>query len=137
MGFDNQFSATVASVQEQKAVLRVDSHVFQVSIQDGDHVPGAGNEVIVYFRAGTANLSATEQANSLPGDIVLRTFQGGNVEYIVDTALGEFTVRLAEDVQRFDPGPAYLVLNPASLSMLPDSVQQAHATQIHDLDRHD
>jgi ABC-type Fe3+/spermidine/putrescine transport system ATPase subunit len=120
MGFDNHFTAAIETIDNEYLVIRVADHVL--------HVPTArvklaavnsSQEVQVYFRSNTPTLAGEAQKDSLPGTILIRTFQGNNVEYVVETEIGELTMRQPEDAPRFNPGPIHVVLNPQSLVILP------------------
>ena len=120
MGFDNHFPAAIETIDNENVILRSNQYKFQalaervkVSALDSNQ------DVEIYFRSNTPSLTGKKQENAIPGDIVLRTFQGNNVEYIVETEIGELNVRLPEDAPRFDPGPIQVVLNTQALVVLP------------------
>ncbi|MCL4247927.1 MAG: ABC transporter ATP-binding protein [Anaerolineae bacterium] len=117
LGFENHFAGTVTAVQNGETQLQAAGRSFTAIHADHDLNPG--NDVWVYFRSEAAQLAAAPAANSLPVEVLLRTFQGSAVEYVVQSAQGEFKVRMPEDQLRFDPGPAHLLLNPQQLIVMP------------------
>ncbi|MCB9460661.1 MAG: ABC transporter ATP-binding protein [Anaerolineaceae bacterium] len=117
MGFENHFAGTVSAVDTDALTVQAADTTFQASQASGDL--RAGDEVWVYFRSESAQLAADAVPNSVPVNVLLRTFQGNAIEYVIQSDLGEFKVRLPEDQVRFDAGPAYLSLNPDSLIVMP------------------
>jgi putative spermidine/putrescine transport system ATP-binding protein len=117
LGFENHFAGRIAALQADNMQLQAAGYTFRAI-----HANAAfktGDEALVYFRSEAAQIVSSPSENSLPVEVLLRTFQGNALEYVVQSQLGEFKVRLPEDQPRFDPGPAHLVLNPANLIVMP------------------
>ncbi len=81
-------------------------------------MPVIGDDVAVYFRPGSPSLNIDAVENSLPGAITFRTFHGSNVEYVVSTLAGEFTIYLDEQALEYDLGPIHLVFDPSRLVVM-------------------
>lgn len=114
MGFDNQFLGRVH---------RRDVHQVEIATDAGrltarpHFLPEVrvGDPVVVLFRPEAAQLQTTPGDNTIPGEIVFRTFQGSVGEYLVRSALGEFTVALSETTPQFTPGPIHIAIAPENL----------------------
>lgn len=103
MGFSNQFPARVANIKHNTAY--VDTPQGRGHTRIGRDVK-AGADVVVAFRPTAASLVADpttdtktlpEDTLTIPGQVLLRTFQGEDVNYLVKTPLGEFAVSVASD----------------------------------------
>ena len=108
MGFVNKFNATVT--QQGDDTLEVTQQGHNVTLSKHGRTI-THDEVQVFFRSEAAHLSADATDNSLPGEIVLQTFQGNVVEYVVETPLGEFLIHQPNDAPRFKQGPIHIVLD--------------------------
>ena len=92
MGFDNRFEGELTSAAGSPLVqtLAGDFETERsVHVQTGP--------VRLFFRSEKGRLSTTAQPNSIAGSILLRTFRGVTVEYLVRTALGEFIIYADDD----------------------------------------
>jgi putative spermidine/putrescine transport system ATP-binding protein len=120
MGFDNHFTAIIETVHDDTVGIQVSEHVIQVP---KDRVKldtvSLKQPTEVFFRSSAANLASISQNNALPGTILFQTFQGNNIEYIVDTPLGELTIRMEESAPRFANGAIFVELNVQNLLVLP------------------
>ena len=99
MGFANQFAGTVVDVSD--GIAYVDTPQGRGHTRAGRGVC-AGAEVVVAFRPTAAELvtapaDVPDSTLTIPGQILLRTFQGEDVNYLVKTPLGEFDVSVASD----------------------------------------
>lgn len=120
MGFDNHFQTTIEQVDEQYMGIQVIDRILKVPISRMEaHSPKDNIQVDIYFRSNTPNLSTEARDHSINGNIVLHTFQGDSIEYIVETDIGELTIRLPQDAPRFAVGSVFVNLNPQSLIVLP------------------
>ena len=117
MGFENHFAGTVRAIAADAIDVQAADTTFKATQVSGDL--RAGDAVWVYFRSEAAQLATEATPNSLPVTVLLRTFQGNTIEYVIQSDLGEFKVRMPEDQVRFEAGPAYLSLNPDSLIVMP------------------
>ncbi|GIV80211.1 MAG: ABC transporter ATP-binding protein [Litorilinea sp.] len=119
MGFDNCFPATVAEVQGETITLQADGHRLAVTRRRSTAAVRPGEPVSVYFRPEGGYLCTEPAANSIPVRILLSTFRGSSVEYVVESGLGEFMVHMDEEQPRFEAGPAHLQLAPRNLVVMP------------------
>ncbi len=119
MGFDNRFPATVAEVQGETITLQADGHRLVVIRRRSTAVVRPGDAISVYFRPEGGRLCREPVANSIPVRILLSTFRGSSVEYVVESGLGEFMVHMDEEQPRFEAGPAHLQLAPRNLVVMP------------------
>jgi len=99
MGFSNHFAATVADITA--GVAHINTPQGRGYTRAGREVK-AGADVVVAFRPTAASLTADtetipEDALAIPGHVLLRTFQGEDINYLVKTTLGEFEVSVASD----------------------------------------
>lgn len=109
MGFDNHFKATVVSVGDSK--LRVNWGGAPIELRwhskFGSPRPGARAEI--FFRADNASLSAVPEAGGLAGQVILHTFHGNEIRYLVETEIGEFSIMQDSASVRFEAGAAVTV----------------------------
>ncbi len=109
MGFDNRFSAAVESAGAGK--LSVDWGDAPIELpwrsRQGSPQPGARAEI--YFRAEDASLSAGAAAGGLAGRVILHTFHGNELRYLVETEVGEFSITQDSAGERFEAGAAVSV----------------------------
>ncbi|MEO1442348.1 MAG: ABC transporter ATP-binding protein, partial [Chloroflexota bacterium] len=112
MGFANKFRAKITARDAKSLTVGHDDLNFSVATHGRDI---AGDDVLVVFRPEAARLSAEPEENSLLGEVILRTFQGNVMEYIVETALGEFVVHMDSDAPRFETGRTLVVLESSKL----------------------
>ena len=108
MGFTNRFAASISKQDDD--TFKVCKKGDCITLINQDFLPNS-NKIRVFFRPDAMTLSASPSENSVPADIVLRTFQGNVIEYIVATPLGEFVVHQDSSMQRFDIGPAHIVFD--------------------------
>lgn len=99
MGFSNHFPGKVA--QMVHGVAHVDTPHGRGYTRAGREVT-VGADVSIAFRPTAAWLTADtetmpEGTLAIPGQVLLRTFQGEDVNYLVKTPLGEFEVLVASD----------------------------------------
>lgn len=120
MGFDNHFPATIETIDDKTVGIQVSEHILQVP-KDRVKLDAISlhQPTEVYFRSSGANLVSNAQNNTLSGTILFQTFQGSNIEYIVETSLGELIIRMAEDAPRFANGAVFVELNAQNLVVLP------------------
>lgn len=112
MGFVNQFDGQIRSATPEAITLQAgDSTLTLPNKRDLQ----SGQAIEVYFRPEAAGMSATAAPNSIAGEVLLRTFHGTVIEYVVNTALGEFVIHEHDTAQRLDPGTAYVTFNPDKL----------------------
>jgi len=114
MGFDNQFAGHVKSINDNQ--IEIIAGTCRM-VARPHFIPNVrvGDPVDVLFRPEVAQLARAPSENAIPGEIVFRTFQGSTGEYLVRSALGEFTVALAETTPSFTPGAIYVVIAPENL----------------------
>lgn len=114
MGFDNQFIGRVHSRDEQQIEIVTDAGRLTARPHFLPEVR-VGDAVVVLFRPEAAQLQTIPGDNTIPGEIVFRTFQGSIGEYLVRSVLGEFTVALSETTPQFTPGPIHIAIAPENL----------------------
>ncbi len=89
MGFENRLDALLVTGNQGASLLVAGVHwragSLTAAVTDGARVQ-------IYFRPEAATLAVDVQPNSLPGDVLLRTFRGSTAEYVVRTEAGECTV---------------------------------------------
>jgi putative spermidine/putrescine transport system ATP-binding protein len=117
MGFDNRFPAAVAEVGRDGVTLKAGSHTLAAPGRPG-WSPRTGDAVEVHVRPEAVALAAAgaAAANSLPGEVLFRTFQGSSLQYLVRTELGELTVTVAGGQPPWPEGPITVVFPPESLT---------------------
>ena len=113
MGFSNHFGAEVLAVEGDEMMLQADGLQLRAKTA---LTAVSSKRVHVYFRSETAMLSETAVANSIPGTIQHRTFQGISHEYQVETTFGPFIIH--QTMPRLELGPIHLVLDPENLIIL-------------------
>ncbi|MEM6427738.1 MAG: ABC transporter ATP-binding protein [Deinococcota bacterium] len=99
MGFANQFNGHVSEIVGDTAYVDTPQGTVQTRI--GQDVT-RGSDVTVAFRASTAELypndaDTPEDTFRIDGQVILRTFEGENITYLISTALGEFEVSVSSD----------------------------------------
>ena len=117
MGFDNRFAARVAEARGGLVRLAAASATLAAPLRPG-WLPRPGDQVQVYVRpesVGLAAAGAGQAPNSVPGEILFRTFQGSTQQYFVRTELGELTINVAGGQAPWPEGPITVVLPPESL----------------------
>jgi putative spermidine/putrescine transport system ATP-binding protein len=97
MGFDNQFTAQVTLVASSQVQVKAEQTLLSIR----------------------PHLQKQPGANTIPGQITFRNFQGSTAQYLVKTSVGEFTVTLTETKASFDPGPVFIAVAPDSLIIAP------------------
>lgn len=122
MGFDNHFRSTIATVDDQYADIKIADQILKVPIKQirAESVQ-TRTSVDIYFRSNTPSLSHEPSQDAINGRILLRTFQGDNIEYVLASDIGELSVRMPQDAERFDIGAVFVNLNPQSLIIIPSS----------------
>jgi putative spermidine/putrescine transport system ATP-binding protein len=127
MGYDNRFSAAVAGVDGDTVTLKAGSCTLAAPRRSG-WSPGQGDAVEVFARPEGLALAAAgaAAANSLPGEVLFRTFQGSSLQYLVKTELGDLTVTVAGPHTPWPEGPITVVLAPEGLTTgLRDTAQRS------------
>jgi len=109
MGFDNHFSAAVESAQDDKITVKWGGAPIKLRWQSKFGSPKAGARAEIFFRADNASLLAGSEANGLAGRVILHTFHGNEVQYLVETEVGEFSIMQDSDSERFENGAAVRV----------------------------
>ena len=109
MGFDNHFNAAVASVRGSMLTVNWGGAPIELRWRSKFASPQPGARAEIFFRADTASLVAGTEASGLAGQVILHTFHGNAVQYLVETELGEFSVMQDSDSERFAPGAAVTV----------------------------
>ena len=109
MGFDNHFSATVESVRDSKLTVNWGGVPIELSWRSKFGRPRSGAWAEVFFRADNASLSAGSDARGLAGRVILHTFHGNEVSYLVETEAGEFNIMQDSAGERFENGAAVTV----------------------------
>ena len=109
MGFDNHFSASVVSAQGEQLTVHWGGAPIQLRWRSKFGSPQSGARAEVFFRADNASLSAGTEASGLPGQVILHTFNGNEVRYLVETEVGEFNIMQDSAGERFEAGAAVTV----------------------------
>jgi len=118
MGFDNQFTARVKSIALSQVELEA-GQILLTAKPHGQLNVRVGDPADVLFRPESATLQKEKSGNTIPGEIVFRNFQGSSAQYLIKTAVGEFTVTLTETKASFDKGPIQIAIAPESLIITP------------------
>ncbi|HEX9077009.1 MAG TPA: ABC transporter ATP-binding protein [Anaerolineae bacterium] len=114
MGFDNHFTARVKSASDHQIQVEA-GRVCLVAQTYANLNVRAGDQVEVLFRPETASLQKGPGANTFPGEIVFRNFQGSVAQYLIRTDVGEFTVAVSETLRSFDEGAIHVAILPTDL----------------------
>ncbi len=109
MGFDNHFNAAVVSVQGSMLTVNWGDAPIDLRWRFKFGPPHPGSLARIFFRAEHASLLAGTVASGLAGRVILHTFHGNALQYLVETELGEFSVMQDSDSERFSPGAAVTV----------------------------
>ena len=109
MGFDNHFSAAVESARDGKLTVNWGGAPIELRRRSKFSAPQPGAKAEIFFRADAAKLSAGAEATGLAGRVILHTFHGNEVRYLVETEVGEFSILQDSDGERFEPGAAVTV----------------------------
>lgn len=118
MGFDNQFTGRVISVNDRQ--VQIEAGRARLTAQTYAALNAAANDrVSVLFRPETANLQRDVGANTLPGEIIFRNFQGSIAQYLIRTEVGEFTVAVTESQPSFGEGAIQIAIKPENLIVAP------------------
>lgn len=88
MGFSNRFRGMVESVRDGQAVV-AHGDVRLVAWSPARVAPG--RRVVVVFRPDSVQLRPSGGGAGISGRVVMRTFQGSSVHYVVGTDVGELT----------------------------------------------
>ncbi len=115
MGFANKFAATISARNSDTITVQSEGHTLIIPTHDGS---GSRDPVLVYFRPDAAALHGAATDTTLPGDILLRTFQGGVMEYVVATALGEFIIHQPSTAPRYDTGSIHISFDTGKLNLI-------------------
>ncbi len=122
MGFDNHFQSTIQNIDDQFMDITVADQIMRVpKPQSREQQLNSNTPIDIYFRSSTPELTNNSSEHSIPGNIILHTFQGDHVEYIVETDIGELIIRMSQHSQRFGNGPTFVNLDPQSLIVLPNN----------------
>jgi putative spermidine/putrescine transport system ATP-binding protein len=114
IGFDNQFIARVKRVTDRQIEFEAGS-VRLIAQSDSSSRTNVGEQVDVLFRPEAAVLQKTSGANTIPGDIVFRNFQGSVAQYLIRTQVGEFTIAVNEVQPSFGEGLVNIKIEPENL----------------------
>lgn len=109
MGFDNHFNAAVESVRDDMLRVHWGGALINLRWSSKSGPPQPGDHVEIFFRADDASLSAGPDASGLAGQVILHTFHGNELRYLVDTELGEFSVMQDSASERFETGATVTV----------------------------
>lgn len=109
MGFDNHFTAAVVSVLDGKLTVNWGGAPIELRWHAKSRSPRPGARAEIFFRADSASLLAGTDAAGLAGQVILHTFHGNEVQYLVETEVGEFSIMQDSDSERFQPGAAVTV----------------------------
>ena len=109
MGFDNHFKAEVESVGDGKITVNWGGAAIKLRWRSRIGSPQSGANAEIFFRADAASLLAGSEANGLAGQVILHTFHGNEVRYLVETEVGEFSIMQDSDGERFESGAAVKV----------------------------
>ena len=109
MGFDNRFSAAVLAAEADKLTVDWGGAPIELRWHSKFGSPRPGARAEVFFRADNASLAAEPKASGLPGQVILHTFHGNEVRYLVETEAGEFSIMQDSASERFEPGAAVTV----------------------------
>ncbi len=109
MGFDNHFSAGVVSARDGKITVNWGGDPIELRWHAKFESPYPGARAEVFFRADDASLFAGADASGLAGHVILHTFHGNEVRYLVATEAGEFSITQDSAGERFEAGTAVTV----------------------------
>ena len=109
MGFDNRFNATVESVRDSKLTVKWGGAPIELRWHSKFGSPQPGARAEIFFRADNASLLAGSEASGLAGQVILHTFHGNAVQYLVETEIGEFSIMQDSEIERFENGAAVTV----------------------------
>ncbi len=109
MGFDNHFNAAVASVRDSLLTVNWGDAPIELRWHSKFGSAQAGARAEIFFRADSASLLAGRDASGLAGQVILHTFHGNEVIYLVETEVGEFSIMQDSDGERFESGAAVTV----------------------------
>ena len=109
MGFDNHFSATVVSVRDSKLTVNWGDALIELHWRSQTGSPYSVARADIFFRAENASLSPGSAASGLPGQVILHTFHGNEVQYLVETEIGEFSIMQDSAGERFENGATVTV----------------------------
>ena len=109
MGFDNHFNAAVLSVRDSKLTVNWGGAPIEMRWHSKFGLPQSGARAEIFFRADSASLLAGTEATGLAGQVILHTFHGNEVQYLVETEVGEFNIMQDSDSERFENGAAVRV----------------------------
>ncbi|MCY3797935.1 MAG: ABC transporter ATP-binding protein [Chloroflexi bacterium] len=109
MGFDNHFNAAVASVRDSLLTVNWGDAPIELPWRSKFGSAQAGAMAEIFFRADSASLLAGRDASGLAGQVILHTFHGNEVIYLVETEVGEFSIMQDSDGERFESGATVTV----------------------------
>ncbi len=113
MGFDNRFDGELTAAGGRPLVQ---TPVGDFETERTVHVQSGA--VRLFFRPEKGRLTTTAQPNSIAGSILLRTFRGVTVEYLVRTALGEFIIYADDDARFVEGDNVYVVMQARDLIVM-------------------
>lgn len=127
MGFDNHFKAEVVSVRDNRLMVEWGGDPIELRWHSKFGSPQPGARAEIFFRADNAGLLAGTEASGLVGEVLLHTFHGNEVQYLVDTEHGEFSIEQDSESERFAPGTAVTVQAHTQkwIAILEETEQQA------------
>ena len=103
MGFDNHFIAAVASVQDGKLRVNWGGIPIELRWHSKFGTPQSPAPELRSFFAPTAQAwLAGREASGLAGQVILHTFHGNELRYLVETEVGEFSIMQDSDGERFE-----------------------------------
>ena len=109
MGFDNRFSAAVESLRDGKLTVNWGGAPIELRWHSKFGTPQTGARAEICFRADNVSLSAKAEASGLRGQVILHTFHGNELLYLVETEIGEFSILQDSASERFETGAAVTV----------------------------
>ena len=109
MGFDNHFNAAAVSVRDGKLTVNWGGIPIELRWRSKCRAPQPGARAEIFFRADSASLAAGREASGLAGQVILHTFHGNEVRYLVETEVGEFSIMQDSDDERFKLGTTVTV----------------------------
>ena len=116
MGFDNHFQAQVQAAEGERVTVQAGALTLQATTGDAERVH-VGDTVDVFFRPTQARLLHEDAPNAIPARYEFLTFQGDTLQYLVETALGHFSVITPEELPHTDA--LRVVVAPERLIVIP------------------
>lgn len=117
MGFDNRFPVQISGGDAEMLTVAAGDQSLRATRRPESSL-GVGMAAQAFFRPEAVTLQSEAGQNSLPGAILLRTFRGSTVEYLVGTEQGEFTVYTDDDAVRREGDRVHLLFDPRTLVVM-------------------